>query len=305
MSFSADTKKEICKNTPKKSCCLKAECYGLFLFAKKFLPTGIVLTTENHAVARFSASLAASVTGAIFDVTTTYSHRKNSNSIYTITVPGEDQVRLVRKLFGHMDDELSVRINRSNLENLCCQSAFLKGVFLSCGTVTNPEKDYHLEFIVPYLNLAKDLVTLLSEVEELGLQASIINRKGSFVVYLKESEQIADLLTYLGAANASMELMQIKMLKEMRNYVNRKTNFETANIGKTVTASAQQIVAIEKIRRIRGLESLPDDLREIAVLRLENPEMSLRELGGQMKNPISRSGVNHRLMRLQDIANDL
>lgn len=133
----------------------------------------------------------------------------------------------------------------------------------------------------------------------------MISRKGDFVVYLKGSEQIADLLTYLGAQQASMELIQVKMLKEVRNYVNRTTNFTTANIGKTASAAAQHIRAIQKIERKMGLEGLPEDLRELAQLRLDNPEMSLRELGESLSEPISRSGVNHRLRRILEIAEDI
>ena len=171
---------------------------------------------------------------------------------------------------------------------------------MSCGTVTNPQKDYHLEFSINHRKLAQDLVTLLEEVEGLHLQPSITQRKGSFVVYIKDSEQIADLLTYMGAPTAAMTLMQAKMVKEVRNYVNRTTNFETANIDKTASASARQVVAIRHLQETVGLDNLPEDLREMAYLRLENPEMSLRELGEALS--ISRSGANHRIQRLMEMA---
>ena len=148
--------------------------------------------------------------------------------------------------------------------------------------------------------LADLLFGLLSDFEGEPLQPALMTRKGSLVVYLKESERIADLLTVIGAGNASMELMQAKMFKEVRNYVNRKTNFETANFGKTVSAAIRQTEAIEKVIAMHGMEALPEDLREIARLRLENPEISLRELAERLG--MSRSGVNHRLRRILEIA---
>ena len=162
-----------------------------------------------------------------------------------------------------------------------------------------------MEFVVSFLNLARDFMTLLSEISALDLQPAFINRKGAYVIYIKGSERIADLLTYMGASYAAMELMQVKMVKEVRNYVNRKTNFETANIDKTVSAAAKQVAAIEKIVKGVGIESLPEELRELATLRYENPEMSLRELGEGLSEPISRSGVNHRLQRIMKLAENL
>lgn len=305
MSFASETKNEICKGMPQNSCCQKAECYGLLLFAKNFSLHTITLTTENGTVAHHAAQLAARVTGSYVDLSTALFHADAHKSAYTLTVAGEEQRKAVLACFGYDGSEISLRINHANLDGDCCESAFLRGAFLSCGTVTNPEKDYHLEFVVPFLNLARDFITLLSEVNSLDLQPALVNRKGAYVVYIKGSERIADLLTYIGAPNAAMELMQVKMVKEVRNYVNRKTNFETANIDKTVSAAAKQVEAIEKISRSMGLESLPEELRELAALRLENPEMSLRELGENLSEPISRSGVNHRLQRLMEIAENL
>jgi DNA-binding protein WhiA len=305
MSFASETKNEICKAMPQNSCCQKAECYGLLLFAKSFSLHSITLTTENSAVAHLAAQLAAQTTKSYVDLATALFHNEKHKSAYTISVSGEDQRKSVLSYFGYTGKEISLRINLANLEEDCCESAFLRGVFLSCGTVTNPQKDYHLEFVVPFLNLARDFMTLLSEVTALDLQPAFVNRKGSYVVYIKGSERIADLLTYIGAPNAAMELMQVKMVKEVRNYVNRKTNFETANIDKTVSAATKQVAAIEKIIKGRGVEFLPEELREIASLRYENPEMSLRELGQSLSEPISRSGVNHRLQRIMELAENL
>lgn len=251
-------------------------------------------------VARRAAQLAAQITGAIVEVRTAVSYRRRS---YALIVQEESQRRQVLSAFGHSGKEISLRVNLANLENECCKAAFLRGVFLSCGTVTNPNKDYHLELILPYMNLAKDIMTLLRE--GMDFHPALINRKGAFVVYIKGGDRIADLLAYLGAGGAAMELMQVRMLKEVRNNVNRKTNFETANIDKTVGASVRQVEAIRKIRDTVGLAVLPEELQETAELRLKNPELSLRELGQLFQTPVSRSGVNHRLRRLMEEAEKL
>ncbi|XOQ44873.1 MAG: putative cell division protein WhiA [Clostridium sp.] len=304
MSFSSDTKKELCR-LKTDTCCQKAECYGILLFGKSFSPQSIALTTENRATAMRAAELAAVTTGVYVDVTASPPRRGKRRNAYTVSVPEENQIRQVLHRFGHTGEEINLRIHAANLENDCCRSAFLRGVFLSCGTVTDPSRDYRLEFVVPYLNLARDLTAFLQNIKELDVTPGMMNRKGSFVVYLKGSEHVADLLTFLGAGNAAMELMQIRMLKEVRNNVNRKTNFETANIEKTASAAAAQLMALEKIFACGGLSILPEELRPLALLRYQNPDLSLRELGQNLDPPLSRSGVNHRLRRIVELADRL
>ncbi len=297
MSFASETKKEICRGEISRPCCRKALAYGLWLFTRGFSLQNTGVVTEHGPVARLMADAAAEAAGVMVE-TSVSMHRKAG--VYTLTIPGDDQRRRLLDAFGHTGREVNLRLNRANLENECCMRAFVQGAFLSCGTVTDPQKDYHLEFSINHRKLAQDLVTLLEEVEGLRLQPSVTQRKGSYVVYIKDSEQIADLLTYMGAATAAMTLMQAKMVKEVRNYVNRTTNFETANIDKTASASAKQVVAIRRLEETVGLDNLPEDLREMAYLRLENPEMSLRELGEALS--ISRSGANHRIQRLMEMA---
>ena len=182
---------------------------------------------------------------------------------------------------------------------------FLRALFLEKGTMTNPALDYHLEFACISLEEAQALCSFIENISELSVTPGVTKRKGQYVVYVKGSEQITDLLAFIGANKAAMEFMQVKMVKEVRNYVNRTTNFETANIEKTASAAVGQLEAIRKIQRERGLASLPDELRELAELRLENPEYSLRELGEALTPPITRSGVNHRLKRLLQIAEEI
>ena len=173
----------------------------------------------------------------------------------------------------------------------------LRRLFLEKGTMTNPARDYHMEFACASLEEAQALCSFLEYLPELSITPGVTKRKGQYVVYVKGSEQITDLLAF--------EFMQVKMVKEVRNYVNRTTNFETANIGKTASAAAGQLEAIRKIQQVRGLASLPEELRELAELRLENPEFSLRELGESLTPPITRSGVNHRMKRLLQIADEI
>ena len=163
-------------------------------------------------------------------------------------------------------------------------------------------KGYHAEFCVPYKNLAADLCKILGEVTECDFAPKTVLRSGNYIVYFKGSEQICDLLTYIGAPISAMEIMGTKAVKQVRNNINRRINGEMANIGKVASASAKQIEAIKYIKKTQGLETLPDDLREIAYLRLENPEMSLRDLGQNLNPPISRSGANHRIQRLLEYA---
>jgi DNA-binding protein WhiA len=178
----------------------------------------------------------------------------------------------------------------------------LRGAFLSCGAVTNPEKDYHLEFSVPYYNLSRDLLALLGEE---GFPAKMVSRNGSYIVYIKESERIEDCLTYLGASRGALEMMSVKMVKSIRNETNRRLNCENANIDKTIAAAGAHADAIRRIRAAGALDSLSPELRQLALLREENPDMSLRELGAALDPPLSRSGVNHRLQRLLTIADEL
>jgi DNA-binding protein WhiA len=301
VSFSYDAKKELCRQTPSDVPCLRAQACGLLLFGRSFGRDGMSLVTEHREVADLYCKLVSQL-GMMADKLTSLSRRKKNSALYTAVVPDQGDRERLLDLFACVDGDGSLCLPSNLLKGPNVLSAFLRGAFLSCGTVTDPNKDYHLELSCPTKRLAEDLSGLLRRENALSLEAGMVERKGSYVVYLKGSEHIADLLTYLGAQQAAMELIQVKMLKEVRNYVNRTTNFTTANIGKTASAAAQQLSAIQKIESKWGLDGLPEELRELARLRKENPEMSLRELGESLTEPISRSGVNHRLKRIMEIA---
>ncbi|HIU31641.1 MAG TPA: DNA-binding protein WhiA [Candidatus Caccousia avistercoris] len=301
MSFASETKAELCRIEPERECCRLAQCYGMFLFGNSFSFSAVSFLTESAPVARRAAQMAAGAAGVVAE-TASAVVRRGGRTTFSVSIPGQDSCERLLHVFHHRPGEMNLRIHLQNLPNECCAAAFLRGAFLCCGTVTAPEKGYDLEFSVPFMYLAKDLAALLSVQSAMNLQPGVANRKGSFVVYVRGGENVADLLAFLGAPHAAMELMQAKMLKEMRNNINRKNNFETANIDKTASAAARQLLAIEEIQKTAGLDSLPEDLRELARLRLENPELSLRELGGLLSPPLSRSGVNHRLRRIVEIA---
>lgn len=305
MSFSSDTKKELCKAPYANIACIKAECYGFLLFCKKFKKDSIILTTENSYVAGRFSELLTSAWQVIVEKQSVLTSRHGGSNLFTITVPDTKDCEKIFSDLGHMESQVSLRINRGNFDDDESISCFLRGAFLACGSVIDPQKDYHLEFNVTYKNLCADLIKFISDVTELFQVPKIVNRKGSYIVYLKDSEQISDFLAFIGAPIASMSIIETKILKEIRNTANRKANSEVANIKKTVSAAMEQIKAIENIRDKRGLDFLTDDLKAVCILRLENPELSLRDLGAMLNPPISRSGVNHRIKRIMQISQDI
>lgn len=305
MSFSQEVKSELAGVECKTISEMKAQAYGMTIFSKLQRSDKVLFATESSMIARTYSMLMTLITGSIFDVNIPLNRKSLRDKQITVTSPDFPSRNILLKFFGHSSDELSLHINRANFDSEESFPSFLRGAFLSYGNVTDPQKDYHLEFVSPFQNLAKDLSYLIEEIEQLAVKPKIINRKGSFIVYLKDSDGISDLLTLIGAQMSALQIIQEKMLKSVRNTVNRKINSETANSNKTAKASAKQLLAIDKIKKKRGLESLPNDLYELAILRVENPESSLRELGEMLSPPISRSGVNHRIERIMELAEEL
>ena len=188
------------------------------------------------------------------------------------------------------------------LQNTCCKRAFIRGAFLAGGSMSDPNKSYHFEIVCHTHEQAKQLQSVM---QSFDTDAKIVERKGHHVVYLKEGSQIVDMLNIMEAYVALMNLENVRILKEVRNTINRKVNCETANINKTVNAAVKQVEDIELIRERIGLDNLPENLREMALLRLEYPEATLKELGNYLEPPVGKSGVNHRLRKLSAIAEDL
>ena len=299
MSFSSEAKKEIAASTPDRACCRGAQIYGMLECGHAFSAAEISLQTELEAVADVYDRLVARIGGVPRPVRRQL-RRRTTLHHSAVEDPAARQALLER--FGHSGGEVSLRLNRANLDCEACARAYLRGAFLVCGAVTDPEHDYHLEFSVPHYNLSRDIAALLREWD---FPAKTTTRGGSYVVYIKESERIEDCLTFLGATKASLELMGVKMVKSIRNDTNRRLNFESANMDKTAQAVAEQIKALSRIESTCGLAALPEELQEVAKLRLDNPDLSLRDLGAMMDPPLSRSGVNHRLQRILKFAETL
>lgn len=305
MSFSSEVKKELCSSFSGNIELLKAELYGILLFGKVFTRDKMVFTTENSYVSSRAATLLENLYMPIIERETALRTRGDGHHLSKISLINSDDCKRIFDDFGHGSSQVSLRVNRANISTDELVSAFVRGVYLSCGSVSDPMKSYHAEFCVPHKNLSVDLCKILTEISECEFKPKTVVRNGIYVVYFKGSEQICDLLTYMGASNCAMEIMGTKAVKLVRNNVNRRINGEVANISKIASASAKQLEAIELIKRKRGIEGLPEDLREIALLRLENPEMSLRDLGQNLCPPISRSGANHRMQRILELAESL
>ena len=292
MSFSSDVKSEISKTENHSSCCFHAQVYGLVLFAH-FSKYNFSITTENNDVFSLYLSYLRDYCGVEPVIS------NNGTKKMTAYLKSDKDKEKVFDKFGHSLNETTLRINRANISDECCAGAFLRGAFLACGTVTQPERGYHLEFVVPYKRLCTDMMKFM---DELNLNPKYIIRKGNHVIYFKDSESIEDILAIIGAQDASLYVMGIKIEKDVKNKVNRKLNFEMSNISKTVDAANIQIEAIEYIVSKAGISSLPENLQKLAEIRLENQEASLSELGKLLNEPISRSGINHRLNRIVSIA---
>lgn len=301
VSFAQNVKEELLARPgeheePEKTCCHHAEQYGLFLFCRSFSAGAIVEKTELERLAGKFAEAVEECCGHTPEAVC------SAAGNWSISVPDPaDRLRILES-FGYSGTEVTRRLNRANLEFDCDYGAFLRGAFLSCGTITDPEKDYHVEFVLSHKVLCEDLMTLLSEI---GFQPKYIRRNGSHVVYFKDSESIEDLLTIMGATESSLDLMGTKIYKDMRNKVNRRMNFENANSSRAFDAAYKQVEAIRYIQEKRGWEYFPHDLRELARIRLDNVDYSLKELAGSLETPISKSGVNHRMKKILELYEDL
>lgn len=298
MSFSQEVKKEITARELPKRCCATAAAYGVACFGKYFDARGIVLHTEQLGVAQYAQKVLerAGIRGSA------YPRSKEKSSLYEFSVKEEPQVRKLLALLGHTGQETTLRINSRNFMCEHCVHVFVAMAFLCCGTMTNPQKEYNLEFLSGRYNLMRDFEALLMGH---GFSPRHTVRKGSNVLYIKSSEQIEDLLTFMGATNAALEIMNLKVYKNIRNKANRITNCETANIDKIVLANQNTLVAIAYLRQHGALEALPEALREAARKREENPDACLLDLAAQFDPPLSKSGLSHRMKKLEHIANEM
>lgn len=302
MTYSQQVKAEICSIKPMCSGCRKAIIYGMLLTSRGVTDNTIEINTESKLVVDFFTDNIIDITGVIVSVKSPDLRDRAKRPTYTVFIENQEDINKIQKTFFAKIPIEKNSINYDLLQYDCCVVSFLRGAYLMCGSTINPRKAYHLELNISDENLCDEIGSLL---EECDMNFKKTTRNKGFVLYIKESQQIEDMLTFLGAFKASMELMNNKIEKEIRNKANRQTNCETANIGKTVNASFNQVCKIKIIEQKAGLNSLTPELKEIAILRLENPDLSLSELCEFADLKISRSGLNHRLKKLCSIADEL
>lgn len=271
------------------------------------LKLGFRIATENPVTARFILKNYKKFLDEKVNLVVTRGTTLKKKNLYVITLDEVDELRQVLSQAGVIHDTdqglvLSDGIHEDLIATPKRRRAYLKGAFLGSGSISNPEKQYHLEIVASSEDYAKELVKLL---KKLDIKGNVVERKGSFVAYVKGSEQVVDLLNLLGAHQSLLETENIRIVKGLRNNVNRLVNCETANLGKTVLASVRQGQAIEHIAQTVGLARLPKNLREVAELRLAYPDASLKELGEMLHPKVGKSGINHRLRKIEEIAGEL
>ncbi len=278
MSFSSDVKKELAQHISSSRHCKMAELGALVSMSAKYNDVNLVFDVEQdiikNKIEKLEKSLDLEVSSEIGQQTLKLA--KVSNNRYVA--------------------------DRLLIERNCCKQSYLRGAFLATGSVTDPEKGYHFEMVCDCEEHADILMDII---KDFGLEPKLIQRKKYYVVYIKDGSMIVDILNIMGAHISLMNMENVRILKDMRNSVNRRVNCETANINKTVNAAVKQIEDIKYIEATKGLKFLPDNLRKIAELRLEEPETPLKELGEKLNPPIGKSGVNHRLRKISEIANEL
>ena len=298
-SFSAAAKAEICRSIPNKNCCALAECFCILLFCNSFDHECIRIITESREFAYVLPKLFKRAFDVEFDFFP--SMVAPGKLIFQITDP--EKLDIIFSACGFSrDNTLAMHLNLPIVEEECCRSAFLRGAFLAGGSVTDPEKAYHLELTTTHQTVAREAYTLIHEV--LTFYPKMATRGGGSVLYLKQSDQISDLLACLGASVASMGIIEAKLEKELNNKVNRRCNCDDANTSKVVEAAQEQLTAIRILRERKVADKLPHKLQHALIAREKNPEASLSELAGMMDPPISKPAMNHRLKKLVELSKE-
>ena len=292
-SFSSAARAEICREFPQSHCCALAQCFGILLFCNSFQDDGIKIITESREFACILPKLFKKAFDLDFD------------SYPSLAAPGKlvFQIREKEKLARIMEafgfsagDTLALHVNYPIVEEECCKVSFLRGAFLAGGSVTDPGKGYHMELSTTHQCVARETELLVRETMDFVPKAA--SRGGAQVLYLKQSEQISDFLTCLGAPVAAMGIMEARLEKELNNKVNRRCNCDDANTSKVVEAAQEQLSIIRTLRERGVLEGLPEKLKQAALAREENPSASLTELAAMMEPPITKPAMNNRMKKL-------
>ncbi len=295
MSFASDVKAELCRAKLARRCCAQAEACGVLLYCNRFSPGAVKIVTESQPFAQRLPTLFYRAFGLAFD------ERGDPDSpkqVFTITDPRK--LAQLWELCAFDPAGPAHHINFGMLEATHCRQAFLRGAFLAGGSVTDPQKGYHLELSTTHRSVSRELTALLLE---LGYAPKQVTRKESYhITYFKQSEAVEDLLTAIGAPVCAMQLMNAKAEKLLRNGVNRRVNCEAANVDKTVDAAMEQRQAIQALRQAGVLDELTPKLREAARLREAHPELSLSQLAGLCEPPVTKSSLSHRLRKLIELS---
>lgn len=295
MSFSAEVKRELCRLNISKKCCAQAEAYGILLYCNTFNSREVRIITESPYLKSRLPVLFRKAFRVQFDEVPEQEEGKG-----TFLIRDPEKLRRIFEAFGHeMDSAPSIHVNFAVLEEDHCRTAFFRGAFLAGGSVTDPEKSYHLELVTSHYYVSRELLVLLREA---GFEAKETTRKSNYITYFKQSEHIEDFLTAIGAPLAAMEIMTSKLERDLRGSVNRRVNCDSANLDKTVAAAQNQIDAIHHLKERGTWSSLPEKLRETAELRVNNPELTLSQLAELFQPPISKSALNHRLRKLVELS---
>ncbi len=313
MSFSSMTKNELARIPVTDHCCKLAELAAIIRMCgtiqiKKMGKLNLRLITENAAIARRIFTILKEMYNGDVEVVVKRNKQLKKNNNYLIIVNDNGISKEILIDVGFIDKEKinifnpHYKVNEDIISRRCCKRAYIRGAFLGGGSISNPERTYHLEFVTNDEEHSEDLSNIINS---FGLNSKIVLRKDNFVVYLKEGEQISDLLNIVGAHQALLKLENIRVLKDVRNNINRIVNCETANLSKTINASMRQVHHIETIQKYMGLHKLPKNLREVAEIRLNHRDATLKEIGMMLDPPVGKSGVNHRFRKIEELAEEL
>lgn len=298
VSFSGAAKGEMCRVFPQKHCCAVAECFGILLYCNSFGIDGVRIITESREFAQRLPKLFKRAFSIAFDQVP---DDDSGKLVFQIT--DANKIRMIMNAYGFdTQTTLSLHVNLPVVEDDCCRTAFLRGAFLAGGSVTDPAKGYHLELTTTHQSVSRETMALVQEIVNFAPKSA--KRGGTQVLYLKQSEQISDYLTFLGAPVAAMGIMEARLEKELNNKVNRRCNCDDANLSKVVDAAQEQLTVIRALRDVGILKNLPDKLQKAASAREAHPESSLTELAALMEPPISKPAMNHRLKKLSEIAKE-
>ena len=281
----------MCQPRIERKCCALAEAYGVLLYCRSCCPTEIKIITASDDFAVRLPRLFKKAFGIGFDVLP----KEDAKGKRSFLITDAAKIKNIYDVLGSDVKTLSLHINFGIIEESCCKASFIRGAFLAGGSVTDPDKRYHLELSTTHYSVSREAYSVLLE---MGFTPKEAERKGNHLLYFKDSEKIEDFLTTIGASSAAMDIMQAKIEKDMRNTINRKVNCDSANADKVVAAAQEQLEAIRRIDREYGLDSLPEPLQQAALLRIANPEASLADLSLLSYPPVTKSCLSHRLKKI-------